>query len=59
MAGMLVVGCDACAGTVIVGLARPDGAVTLIERIVADPRQPELFGSSVLPIASGRDTQLQ
>jgi hypothetical protein len=49
--GTLHVSVDAGTGVVVVGLVQEDGRAIVVERIVADPRQPALFGSSALPIA--------
>lgn len=43
---------DAEAGTILLGLAQPDGAVRIVGRFHADPREASTFGTWDLPVAA-------
>lgn len=50
--GTLHVTFDAEAGTILLGLAQPDGAVRIVGRFHADPRDTETFATWDLPVAA-------
>ena len=51
LGGTLHVSLDSEHGVILVGLAQADGQeVVLIERILANPREPATFGKSELPL---------
>ena len=50
LGGTLHVLLDSEHGVILVGLAQADGQVVLIERILANSREPATFGKSELPL---------
>jgi hypothetical protein len=43
---------DSEAGTILLGKVRQDGSMVLVERVLVDPKDPENFGASALPVAT-------
>lgn len=55
LSGTLHITLDAAAGTILVALVQSDNKAVIVERILADPNEPDRFGASELPVCVVRD----